>query len=140
MSDARDFYDSRHQLGVIGQPRQAPHLSIMDPVLKTHLHEYNSALYMSDACDFYDSRDQLGVIGHGCPMVSSGSHARLLTCPLCSRDTSMSTNQLYMTYACEFYDSHARLLTFPLCPLCSRHFEFSASQLFMSNARNLCDC
>ncbi len=66
MSDACDFYDSRHQLGVIGQPRQAPHLSIMDPVLKTHLHEYNSALYMSDARDFYDSRDQLGVIGQPC--------------------------------------------------------------------------
>ena len=30
-------HTSRHKLGVIRQPRQAPHLSIMAPVLKIHL-------------------------------------------------------------------------------------------------------
>ena len=36
---------SRHKLGVIRQPCQAPHLSIMAPVLKTHLHEYSLDIY-----------------------------------------------------------------------------------------------
>ena len=48
MSDACHVHDSRHKLGVIGQPRQASHLFIMPPVLKTHSHEYNPALY--DLC------------------------------------------------------------------------------------------
>ena len=37
MSNACDAYDSRDKLGVIRQPRQAPHHSIMPPVLKIHL-------------------------------------------------------------------------------------------------------